>query len=58
MTIIGSFKASLRSFNVNENNRNGQYEISVRLLVPSNTELDKIISQISNLRNIIKVKRS
>ena len=58
MTIIGQFRASLRSFNVNENARNGQYDISVRLLVPSNTELDKIISQISNLRNIIKVKRS
>ena len=58
MTIIGQFRASMRSFNVNENSREGTYEISVRLLVPSNTELDKIISQISALKNILKVKRS
>ena len=57
MTIIGQYKASMRSFNVNENSRGGTYEISVRLLVPSNTELDKIISQISALKNILKVKR-
>ena len=58
MTIIGQFRASMRSFNVNENSRGGTYEISVRLLVPSNTELDKIISQISALKNILKVKRT
>ena len=58
MEIIGQFKASLRSFNVNENPRGGTYDISVRLLVPSNTELDKIVSQISNLRSILKVKRN
>ena len=57
MNVIGQFKASLRSFNVNENQRGGTYDISVRLLVPSNTELDKIVSQIANLRNILKVKR-
>ena len=57
MEVINQFKASLRSFNVNENSRGGTYDISVRLLVPSNTELDKIISQISNLRTVLKVKR-
>ena len=57
MDVINQFKASLRSFNVNENARGGTYDISVRLLVPSNTELDKIVSQISNLKNILKVKR-
>ena len=58
MEVINQFKASLRSFSVNENPRTGTYEISARILVPSNAELDKIISQISNLKNIIKVKRS
>ena len=57
MEIINQFKASLRSFSVNENARSGMYEISARILVPSNAELDKIISQISNLKNIVKVKR-
>ena len=58
MEIIAQFKASLRSFNVNENSRGGTYDISVRLLVPSNTELDKIISQISTLKNVLRVKRA
>ena len=57
MEVIGQFKASVRSFNVNESLRGGSYDISVRLLVPSNTELDKIISQIGNLKDIRKVKR-
>ncbi|MBR5703757.1 MAG: bifunctional (p)ppGpp synthetase/guanosine-3',5'-bis(diphosphate) 3'-pyrophosphohydrolase [Bacteroidales bacterium] len=58
MEIIAQFKASLRSFTVNENSRGGTYDISVRLLVPSNTELDKIISQISTLKNVLRVKRA
>ena len=57
MEIIGQFKASMRSFNVNENSRTGTYDISVRLFVPSNMELDKIISQISALKNVLRVKR-
>lgn len=57
MDVIGRFKVSMRSFNVKENRRNGTYEIGVRLLVPSNTELDKVISQISVIKNIIKVHR-
>ena len=58
MDIIGQFKASIRAFNVNENDRLGTYEISIRLLVPSNTELDKIISQVGNLRQVIRIKRT
>ena len=58
MEVIGAFKASLRSFNVSENQRDGTFEISVRLLVPSNMELDKIISQLGALKRVIKVKRS
>jgi len=57
MSVITQFKASLRSFNVNENSAKGIYEISARLLVPSNMELDKVISQVSSLRQVIKVKR-
>ncbi len=58
MDIIGQFKASMRTFNVNENNRQGTYEISVRLLVPSSMELDKIISKIGGLHQVLKIKRA
>ena len=55
--VVSSFKASLRSFNVSENHRGGTYEITMRLSVPSNMELDKVISQIKNLRHVVKVSR-
>ena len=55
--VVSSFKASLRSFNVAENNRNGTYEITMRISVPSNMELDKVISQVKNLRHVVKVSR-
>lgn len=57
MNVIGQFKVSMRSFNVKENLRSGTYEIQIRLLVPSNTELDKVISQVSNVKGVMKVKR-
>lgn len=57
MQVIGQFKASIRSFNVNENPRSSTYEISVRLLVPSNLELDKVISQVGALKQVMKIKR-
>ena len=57
MEVIGQFKASMRSFNVNENSRQGYYEIAVRLFVPSSLELDKIISQLNNLLQVVKVRR-
>ena len=57
MDIIGQFKVSMRSCNVKENPRLGTYEIQIRLLVPSNTELDKVISQISNIKSVMRVKR-
>ena len=47
----------MRQFNVNENQRNGTYDISMKLSVPSNMELDKVISQIKTLKNIVKVVR-
>ena len=57
MDIIGQFKVSMRAFNVKENLRAGTYEISIRLLVPSSGELDKVLSQVSNLRQVIKIRR-
>lgn len=57
MNVITQFKVSMRSFNVKENQRNGTYEISIRLLVPSNSELDKVISQVAIIKNVIKVQR-
>ena len=57
MTVIGQFKVSMRSFNVKENQRAGTYEITIRLLVPSSAELDKVISQVGNLRQVIKIRR-
>ena len=57
MEVVGNFKASIRSFNVNEDRRNGCYDISARILVPSNMELDKVISQIGALKHVIKVRR-
>lgn len=55
--VINTFKASIRSFNVNENGKNGTYDISVKLSIPSNLELDKVLSQLRALRNVIKVTR-
>ncbi len=57
MDTVSQFKVSIRSFNVKENSRSGTYEISLRVLVPSNTELDKVISQVAILKNVIKVHR-
>ena len=58
MDIVNVFKASIRSFNVNENQRNGTYEILLKISVPSNTELDKVVSQIRLIRGIFKVSRN
>ena len=57
MDIINSFRASVRAFNVAENNRQGTYDITMKIAVPSNLELDKVISQLRNLRNVIKINR-
>ena len=57
MEVIGQFKTSVRSFNVAENPRNGTYEITVRLLVPSNLELDKVLSLVGNMRHVLRIRR-
>ena len=57
MEVIGQFKASIRSFSVQENHRGGTQEISIKLSVPSNLELDKVLSQLRNAKGILKVTR-
>ena len=53
----GHFKASIRSFTVTENRRNGTWEVSLQLSVPSNLELDKVVSQIRLIKHVVKVTR-
>ncbi len=57
MEVVGNFKASLRSFTVNENHRNGTYEISIKVYVASNMELDKVVSQLKIIKGVLKVGR-
>lgn len=57
MEVVGQFKVSMRSFNMKENDRKAVYEISLRLLVPSNTELDKVVSQIAAIKGVGKIHR-
>ena len=57
MDIVNSFRASIRMFNVVENDRQGTYEITMKIAVPSSLELDKVTSQIRNLRNVVKITR-
>ena len=54
---VGQFKASIRSFTVTDNPRNGTWEIAMKLSVPSNLELDKVLSQLRTLKHVIKVTR-
>ena len=58
MEVVNSFKASIRSFNVSENQRQGTYEISAKIAVLSNLELDKVVSQIRVIKDVIKIQRS
>ena len=57
MEVVGTFKASVRTINVSENQRQGTNEITMKLLVPSNLELDKILSQIRAQKHVMKVNR-
>ena len=57
MDIVNSFRASIRMFNVVENDRQGTYEVTMKIAVPSSLELDKVTSQIRNLRNVVKINR-
>ena len=57
LEVIGQFKASIRSFAVNENRRSGTWEMSMKISVPSNLELDKVVSQLRAARHVVKVSR-
>ncbi len=57
MEVVGTFNASIRTFNVSENQRQGTFDITMKLLVPSNLELDKILSQIRAQKHVLKVNR-
>ena len=59
MDVISGFKASIRAFNISEKEKNHvmEYEINARILVPSTTELDKVVSQISFLQQVKSVRR-
>ncbi len=54
---VGQFKASIRSFTVTDNPRNGTWEIAMKLSVPSNLELDKVLSQLRTVKHVVKVVR-
>jgi GTP pyrophosphokinase len=57
MDIVNTFRASIRMFNVTENERQGTYDITMKIAVPSNLELDKVISQMRLLKNVLKINR-
>lgn len=57
LEVVGQFKASIRSFVVTENPRSGTWEVQLKLSVPSNLELDKVVSQIRAQRHVVKVSR-
>lgn len=57
MTVTNSFRASIRGFNVSDDDRRGNYDITMKISIPSNLELDKIISQLKLIRNVSKVSR-
>jgi GTP pyrophosphokinase len=57
MEVVNLFKASIRTFNVQENQRQGTYDILMKILISSNLELDKILSQIRAQKHVLKVNR-
>ena len=57
LEVIGQFKASIRSFTVNEDRRSGTWEVVMKLSVPSNLELDKVLSQLRAAKHVVKVSR-
>ena len=57
MNTVGMFRASVRSLSVTENPRQGTFEISLKISVSSNLELDKVLSQLRALKDVLKVVR-
>ena len=58
MDVVNGFRASIRNFSFTENQRNGTYEITTKIAVPSNLELDKIVSLIRQKKNVLKIARN
>jgi GTP pyrophosphokinase len=58
MEVTVGFKASVRDFHVSENQRNGTYDINMKVSIPSNAELDKIVSQLKLQKYVMKVQRA
>jgi GTP diphosphokinase / guanosine-3',5'-bis(diphosphate) 3'-diphosphatase len=57
MDAISKFRASLRSLTVNANFRTGEDDMQIKLLVPSNSELDKVMSALGRVKNVTRVRR-
>lgn len=57
MSVTSQFRASIRNLNVTDDDRRGWTEITVKISVPSNTELDKIISQLRLIKSVLRVNR-
>ena len=59
METIYQFKASIRTFDVEELEKNHEqvFLITAKVLVPSNLEIDKIVSQVGMLKMVKKVTR-
>lgn len=55
---VAQFKASMRTFSFTENARNGTYEVVMNVSVPSDMELDKVLSKLRLLRTVIRARRS
>ena len=58
MDVINVFKASLRTFHMSEDPVHGLYNISMKISVPSNMELDKVMSVLRQNKHIEKVNRA
>ena len=56
MDVIAKFRVSLRSLIIGKG-RNGEDDIQLKLLVPSNSELDKVSSMLAKLKNVSRVRR-
>lgn len=59
METIYQFKASIRTFDVEELEKNHEniYIITAKVLVPSNLEIDKIVSQVGMVKLVKKITR-
>ena len=59
LSVVGRFKASVRSFHSTERNTPAgeNVEIGLQIYVPSQLELDKIIATLKKQRNILQVVR-